>query len=556
MYLVEKKLEKRIKRRLRVEVRSSKSLMKEAKRFNPSFLSLRLPSEAGATFFLLAITSLIFAWAHPGTQLFVFALLSTSATFSLVSSLLSNLKTSNELFILSHYPLRDEFYFSLKWRKCVRASLFLLFMSLLCFSWYEIANKGSFLNELGWILLFSSVNWLLSLLMIIILAFRFGNIKFHLAGVAGVFSVIALIFTTGHMPAGFSLDDKPIMWFMPAGIIGKLFIHGVYSGEMLARYLILSGLLSVPAIIFISSRYRSSYKSEDIYESRSIYGENEDDETLEEYVSDMEDAGSSMDKFIAGQSKKSVGWVERTVIRFLDKKEKENGSYAYDEYGRSWSTCWKYGAILMALSLSLMEVYPKWGNVGLVGAVLSFMIGIPVISGSWRCFNSFHWHPGFYQLNLLYPTSYWRMSKFLFKVNLIRLLLWVPVTLASGAFIGWHFKVTWLEGLMLSSEILLMITLLQPVFLSTQFGLLSSNTEITFRHIRKYFFTCVLLLTECLLILCSLILSAYGASGFEHGLILAGILLTGFFSIASWAVNGVFFDRSRADFGVRRNLTG
>ena len=137
------------------------------------------------------------------------------------------------------------------------------------------------------------------------------------------------------------------------------------------------------------------------------------------------------------------------------------------------------------------------------------------------------------------------------KVNMIRIVLWSPIALAGGAFLGWRLKGAGLNGAMLSACILLMVAALQPILVSLQFGFFNSNTEIAFSAIRKTFLVSLALLVETACIISAAVLLFWGVSGGKCATALAGTLIAALISSISWLVNGMLYDRSRVDFGIR-----
>lgn len=568
MNLHSPEFEKRLRRRVCVEIRASPGLRREAKR-----LKRRRASTFGDSGgHLVAMTLLAFIVLSasvdlPAKLMFgVVALWGVGCAFNLANRLLTTLYGAPDLPLLAYHPISDQTVFDWQWAKCRR------------FSFWYLADFGvayamiaglTYHTQQAWLTVpvLAVVGWLTVLALAAFMAAYFPSwLRFPLGlPVFGTLFLVALSWSS--LPA--SLQD----WIqessgfvgvvLPTGWLGHAIRHGLAEGWTIHFLILVPAAAVVMLLKPARNRLRTRYQflslehgsvSSAVIQPAGMAGEHLDESSAAflpgrsvpptTSVSEIEE-GISNRSFLDALNWSQLGFLERIGSRWLSPRERliaESMSAGVP----CWTALWRRGGKMLlwvsVLTLLLAQGVREAGKWVLIyGGILAGIHVVPLGSVLSRTFFShvqggvkLAFHAGF-------PVGFREIARASLMVSFIRWVAAIPLVLAYAALLGWYLARNPVAGIGVGVRGLLLVLVTQPAIVALQF---SSGTADTARVTLRTLFW-VSLAVLCGLIYAGLCFAVFlAASQLTVGicLLLNAGFAYGFGAFYAWQLNRNRFD--------------
>ncbi len=174
-------------------------------------------------------------------------------------------------------------------------------------------------------------------------------------------------------------------------------------------------------------------------------------------------------------------WIERAVARSLRGRDTIVAEFMTGGTATSWTARWRLAAWITAGGVAIAAIpaaVPDW--MILAPPVAAAACAAPLLGGVWPGFGQAFASGQVSPLYASFPLSYREISIVVLKANVIRILAWCPLLLASTIVLALRFGRTPLFGVERAVEVLLFVVALQPATIAARF---SAGTNDTQQHV-------------------------------------------------------------------------
>lgn len=440
-----KSFERKLKRRVRAEIRASAGLRQEYKRLRRGrrWWNVRInPNTYRLVFWFLALNFLSVGLMAVEQVLAFIWLWTTAAALWRTVQLQSTLYFAAELNLFNHLPISDAEIFQVQWRKFLRGSVGpVLDFSVLYGALAYRLGAGWQSPLIG--LLFGSLQGLFNIgiaASLLSIGFRrwlpMSALLLHVGA-------IGLLIFGNSLPVVVAWLSAAAFWIPPAGWIqyalGLSFSHGAASGwvpsliagTLLACYPLARRRLQRGYVLSEAS-FAQAFRSTATGEAAALrlkeYGEM--------FAQSPQDASASVKArtFLNQFDWRKAGLVERIVSRVLTEREKAIAEFltaANPGWTKSFRTMVLAGiTLLIAAKVFSLQLASGFGVI--IFVAVFFLLGGG--SQAWRGFGpaaTVGLPPPLY---IFYPLSFAELHRAIMKIMLVRYLLFLPL-LAGGAYL-------------------------------------------------------------------------------------------------------------------------
>lgn len=126
-------------------------------------------------------------------------------------------------------------------------------------------------------------------------------------------------------------------------------------------------------------------------------------------------------------------WIVRAVGWVLNEEEKGYAQFLMGGRGPTWNALWRNSVIATAVAVMALATRNEYMNyAAVIAALVAIGWGNPVMGGTWAA-TSLGWVSGkLAPVWACYPVSYWTASRTIWKMNLVRIVAWLPWSLTIG----------------------------------------------------------------------------------------------------------------------------
>ena len=200
------------------------------------------------------------------------------------------------------------------------------------------------------------------------------------------------------------------------------------------------------------------------------------DDEYGEHVGDFLRSGT----WLTGWNWQRLGWIERLVGRLLNEKERERIQFMLGSEAPTWSKSWRTSAIVTAVAFVPLAIpMPGTRGIGSIIAVIALLFGVPVLGGRWIGSAQGPVTGKLVPILSFYPVDYRKTSVAIWKVNLLRAVLWAPFGLALGILVARDMRGSpepWTNGVWFTARVLLTVIAVMPVMVAVTFSKSSNDT--------------------------------------------------------------------------------
>lgn len=560
-------LERSLRRRIRGELRASKPLWREYKNHKKArprvyrggwVLRLLVPF-AGLALGLDA--------RRPGMFLLLLgisALYAAGSAFLRASNLIRGLWASQDLMVLSQYPLPDQELFRLQWKKFIRSSLWILYTFALFYASMAVSKRESpvaiaaalVLGILQWVLLVGTATglaawrpqWPLHTIAMALFGGILALVLFNsvaeawLARSSGLSFLIVLPgwLTLALRDGVLGHSTASLAWAAPAVAAG--FIYFRARNRLRSSYTVWEIRTERPAAEMLLE-YRARQRADrERSESPSPASPARAEIARQEYLRSIPAGNEDRVRdgtFLPLHDWSHEGFLERVFMKTLTRRERVVAELMAGPRLRMTRKL-KIAAGLAILGITLATASPQLPPVVL--AILAGMFGLTVFQGDWPGFRTTPCAGKFMPIYAVQPVEYGEISKLFFKMTLTRLLLWTPLAAALGAALGHRAPALGAEaGFLIGLKAAWIALSIQPIGMLARFSSGSNDTErLTFRG-------CFGLILPFALLGIPLIAAAAGTFAIPNSGWLLSAAAVPLLSWALWAYYGFLYNRCRID---------
>src|SRR5215469_6282872 len=233
--------------------------------------------------------------------------------------------------------------------------------------------------------------------------------------------------------------------------------------------------------------------------------------------------------------------IERVVGWCLNEQEKGVAQFLLGPTMPSWSNRWRTAAIATAVGAAAVTVGTREFNMlSVLACGVSIAWAVPLLGGAWPATNQGRISGKFSPIFGCYPLSYRAAGWIMFKVNAIRTAAWVPLGLIMAALNTKTAHTTIAGGCWLIVRVVLLFLGVAPILSAGKFSKVTNDTL----NLRLGTIPLLGLFTLVLLVVSTLSVSAFMASGWWQIILLGGV---GVVSWLSWALYGWHYERGQVD---------
>jgi len=474
----------------------------------------------------------------------------------------TTLYRSADLALFMLFPVKDSNFFDYEWARFLRSSLLVWFSAASVFVLLVFRQHSPYGKNLVVALVAATLQWLLVVTFCVILhllpqRFMSGRVGFLL---------YALAFSSIFLPGRLLETLKTVVALLPTAWIPWVFERGVLAHDASALPRVIGAAVLVAFLPLGYQRLRKAYpRVELVYPllgaGAGVLHEEEgfDEDSRESTGNETGDLGleSVTRKTVAAPAPihlpfldwETSGWIERLAGRWLNRREQQVAAFLCGGRLGHWSKSWRFGLKVAAVGIVTMfltMLLPLW--VCFVAGLAATLSAVPVFGGRWDGLqltaSSGTVGPAYAGL----PISYSEITRVLFKINLVRYAVWIPVFLLYAAALGALTEHSWSLGLRMGLEILAILLSAQWIFIMGHHASGTNDTKRLTWHSLVGIVTVLLISMLYIVCFCSFIF-AMGLESSEPGVGIAAASLVGMiiFSWLDWFVYKLFYNRGRID---------
>jgi len=258
-------------------------------------------------------------------------------------------------------------------------------------------------------------------------------------------------------------------------------------------------------------------------------------------------AGSQSERYVlsgdwvAGRNWRTEAWLERLAAAWMTPEERKTAEFLLLDEDIRWSKLWRASAVAAAIAGTFFVLpVPYARAAGIFAAVLSAMLGVPVLGGSWPA-TGYVWLSGkLTPLHGCYPLKFKTACRAMWKVNLVRAAAWLPI----GAFVGGIMSLGYGTGAGLGALMVLKGTLVYgaavPLISAGHFS--KSTNDTASLQLDK-----LPLLGLIVIVLLAMATGAILTMAFSPGLGALSLGATALISLGAWWGYGRYYERGKVD---------
>jgi hypothetical protein len=236
-----------------------------------------------------------------------------------------------------------------------------------------------------------------------------------------------------------------------------------------------------------------------------------------------------------------ASWLERAAGWTLSEKEKWTAEFLLGGQAPNWSNRWRVAVIATACAfVSLLSENQTFQLLALLGTAVSVGAGVPLLGGMWPAMGQGTVSGKLSPIHSCFPLDYRRAGGVMWKVNLVRTVVWTPLGLILGVLLGHNANARLTDSVWMAVRIIAVFLALSPILMAGKFSK-STNDSVNLRWSR------VFVLVFAALLAMALIVGAFWAivsRGWESAVMVA---IVGAAAWGCWAFYGWYYERREVD---------
>jgi hypothetical protein len=479
MKVISRGFEKRLRRKVRAELRSDRKnkRLPKGKVFQRSVLTW---STQGWFSFIFAFILISFAASHDQPDLAYAALaLWTIATVFKRALLFQNLiYASNDLEVFYQLPISDDHIFSVQWSKFLVQSSGLFFNLALAYG--GLALVSGFDGRILFIaILTAAAQTILSIALSVHVAAWARRIPLNAISSLLSVTAFALIFFWSSFPAALPGIINLGYWSNPCGWLNYASVKFAGAHDYQALLLLLPITFIVASARVSLLHLRAGYALPE-----PIFGNSEPELTEENFPqfgshppvpgeTEICDRIASRD-FMRPSGWPHLGWIEKIAARSMTGRQRLVTEFLVAGIP-GWTGKLRWGIVLTAISSVAVLFFGEQG--GFIIFFPAYLIAtalLPLSGNEWRGLQTAPTGGLFAPIYAMFPVSYDEILTVVLKVNVIRCVAAFPMLAIYGAIAAGVLHHPVLLGITLAAKVTVSSIALQPLFFALR---ISSGTN-------------------------------------------------------------------------------
>ncbi len=234
-------------------------------------------------------------------------------------------------------------------------------------------------------------------------------------------------------------------------------------------------------------------------------------------------------------------WFERLAVFALTARERNILEFLLGGVTPDWGGSWRASVIAAAASAACAILPPEPSFILVfAGLGISAFIGLPLIAGEWTALLPYRITSQRSPIYSCFPLDYRETFRVIAKINLFRILAWLPFCVFLSALLGSILASAPWRGALIGANLALCIAASQPAFVAAQFSMQTNDTQ-GFRPSTILFIVLVpLVAIACFAAIVTLV-------SWPGPIALLAPVIVSFFSFTGWAIYGRYYARGRFD---------
>jgi hypothetical protein len=490
-------LEKKLRKRVKAEVRRSQELRREARgaRVWRKEYSINLVFRVCISLFVGFMAGLAGAKTqHPATALAVITVWSFFLVFIAAQRLLTTLYAASDLPALSLLPVENATIFRWQFQKFARGSVFSL-LDLLC-AFTAVASWLQF-PPIKWLALLPIVAlaWLTLLALAMLSAVYLPSFPYHIVSLLGFLVALVILFARDYVgAAALALLDRAaphLNVVLPTGWPVSLFQVLLPQPAWLLLTLLLPTAAVIVTVRHSMARLRSNYGFHEVVmaEAPDMIPEDSSDAALAGTapseqpsrvgVTAIEDMIRSR-QFMAAPQWQGRGWIERLLWRWITPREKSLAEFAFPDgfiITRGWKRIGKTFVVTTVATIVIGYFFPA--AAGLVLALGLFICGCQVLArvlDNGRAFRPIPCSGVNIPMYAAYPIGYGELSRLLWKYTTAQALPLLAFMVTAAVVTAYVLKAPLSVGAIFGGKLAVLLLGARPFALALAFSATTNDT--------------------------------------------------------------------------------
>jgi len=469
MKLRARPIEKRIWKRVKRELRASKELRKEYRRTKKRRVTSAISGWIWFVFLLFAaLSSLPELVEQTGTLLVLMNAFTAAIACGICSFLIERLSTSDDVYVLVHFPVADDGFFRWQLGRTARATAWAPALAALPYVWLGVVSG------------FAADQWLVTAALLVLLWVTVIGVavsgaryfpKFPFGLLAAGFGIPAFIGAILFSSNQWRLDwAGPWLLPLPTSWVHQAFMEGMVKNRPVALFWAVAPLAFIPiawsALRFIRGSFRLG---EQMF---SVWGTAE--QVRDEWVEMVREEDMEHFEQVTVEMLEPPDWrrgfIERTVDRWLTTREAALMNVMTAGYV-DWTRRWRTAVILWVIAMVGIAIthYTDYGWFAVFAFALGALFALPVLGGHWNGLSFVRRDMMQESVIASFPVGYWELTRMIFKVSLVRLAFWLPLGVSWMALVVHNEDIPTVETTKVAAIALYCVVIAQFFFVGARF---------------------------------------------------------------------------------------
>ncbi|HTQ97658.1 MAG TPA: hypothetical protein VMH89_12690, partial [Candidatus Acidoferrum sp.] len=238
---------------------------------------------------------------------------------------------------------------------------------------------------------------------------------------------------------------------------------------------------------------------------------------------------------------KNLGPLEWIASWFLTEKEKGIAQFLIGTRPPGWTGRLRIAVIATAVAFA--AVLPEMNALNFIAGLAfatSIGAGLPLLGGTWPAGNQGRISGKLSPIFGCYPVSYWTGGWTIYKLNVVRMLAWLPLGLMLGVLGARSAHQPLMYGFWLTTRGLLCLVAVMPLLAMSKFAKVTNDTS--YLRIKSIFI--LILVLSLVFAVITLIGMAMMLPVEMASMSIVAIMILGWLG---WSIYGVYYDRGKVD---------